>query len=130
MYAPYLPYITETLYQQVYKESVGAISIHQTRFAGYQKSFSFEQSKTIATSIMTLVSQVRKLKTERQLSLKTTLATLTICIPTHELANKLQPYEKIIKGVTQAVEIKYEVSEGREAAIFGEGETFHATVTC
>jgi valyl-tRNA synthetase len=130
MYAPYLPYITETLYQEVYKESVGITSIHQTRFADHQKLYNFEQSKTIATSIMTLVGQVRKLKTERQLSLKTTLTTLTICAPTKELLNKLQPYERIIKGVTQALEIRSELSEGKEAAISGEGETFHAIVTC
>jgi valyl-tRNA synthetase len=130
MYAPYLPYITETLYQQVYKETVGIASIHQTRYADYQKLYTFEQSKAIATNIMTLVSQVRKLKTERQLSLKTALTTLTICVPTKESVDNLQAYEKIIKGVTQALEIRYKLSEAKEATISGEGETFHAIVTC
>ena len=129
MYAPYLPHVTETLYQQIYRPTVETISIHQTRFATVQQPHAFEQSKSVATSIIEIVSQVRKLKTERQLSLKTTLNSLTINVPTSELAATLKQYDQIIKGVTQALEIKYEVNTNKESNMRDDNGILHATVS-
>ena len=129
MYAPYMPHITESLYQQVYRFTVGITSIHQTRYADVQQPCAFEANKHIANYIMTIVWQVRKLKTERQLSLKTTLSRLTIYVPADNLGDELKKYDQIIKGVTQALEIKYEVNEIKESTMSDDNGNLHAIVS-
>ena len=109
---------------------LGTTSIHQTGFATIQQPYVFEHSKNVANCIISIVSQVRKLKTERQLSLKTTLNTLTIHVPTIELGDALKKYNQIIKGVTQALEIIYEVNEIKESSMRDDGGNLHATVSC
>lgn len=128
MYAPYLPHVTETLYQTVYRYTAGITSIHQTRFATVQLPHRYEHTKHIANCIIAIVSQIRKLKTERQLSLKTALNNLTIYIPTQEHSDALKPYNQMIKGVTQALEISYLVHEQVQAQMVDDNGAFYATV--
>lgn len=53
-----------------------------------------------------LVSQVRKLKTQQQLSLKAPLARLLICVKSQEYVDLFQEHLTMLNGVTHAQEIK------------------------
>lgn len=128
MYAPYAPHITETLYQKVYRYTFGVPSIHQTRFETVQQAYINEGNKHLAESIIAIVAQVRKLKSDRQLSLKTTLNNLTIGVTTKELGEKLSNYDQIIKGVTQALVIEYCITDSVQPTIQDDKGTFYATV--
>lgn len=130
MYAPFMPHITETLYQQIYRDHLNSISIHQTRYANIQVPFTFKRSLPIAIAMLSIIDQVRKLKTERQLSLKTTLNTLTIMTSSSELIDELKQNELIIKGVTQAVENIYVVSDEQKTALIDDNGVLRATVHC
>ncbi len=106
LYAPYVPYITETIYQELYKSHVGIASIHQTKFTPIQKKYTFEQARTIMSLLNAIISEVRKLKTGHQLSLKTPLTTLEI-VADSSLENSISPHIQLLKGITQAQEIKF-----------------------
>jgi valyl-tRNA synthetase len=116
LYAPYLPHITETIYQELYLTHEKSSSIHQTRYAHIQTSYVFKDQARLMNVIITIVAQVRKLKTERQLSLKTPLALLTIYVPDtsldympeESLCDKIKDHDQLIRGITQAVTIQYE----------------------
>lgn len=114
LYAPYLPHITETLYQTIYRETYGNVSIHMTRFNEVQVSYKFDKNVLIGDAIVAVVGQVRKLKSERQLSLKTVLNTLIIMCTDEDILKSLQVNDLIIKGVTQSLDIMYinQVSSG------------------
>lgn len=106
LYAPYIPYVTEQLFGIFYAKQLGISSLHQTKFASVQTPFAFEHGRITMQMIVDIVSQVRKLKTAHQLSLKTPLITLTICSkPSQE--KLLAKHEQLIKGVTQAETIAY-----------------------
>jgi valyl-tRNA synthetase len=107
-YAPYLPYITETIYQQIYKPSVDTSSLHITQFAELQKTYNFPDSVFLLNAIVSIINSVRKLKTEKQLSLKVELATLTCHSTQPELTRMLTQHEQLIKGITKAHAIKYD----------------------
>ncbi|MDP3889406.1 MAG: class I tRNA ligase family protein, partial [bacterium] len=109
LYAPYLPHITETIYQLIYKEHETIPSIHQTRFQNIQHRYMFEESAILTQHLITIVSQVRKLKTEQQFSLKVPLASLIIYTESDTLREQLQQQEQLIRGVTHAQEIKYKI---------------------
>jgi valyl-tRNA synthetase len=102
-YAPYLPHITENIYQAIYQKTVGVNSLHITQFQE-QMHVVDTDNKAAMEKILELISTVRKLKTEQQLSLKTELQTLMI---DEELRYIISEQENIIKGVTTAKEIVY-----------------------
>lgn len=114
LYAPYMPYITESIYQLQYQKQLGVSSIHQTKFSTIQIPHQFASAETIMPHIITVITTVRKLKTEHQLSLKTALADLVISGP-HEIINAIKPHEQLIKGITQAQQVTYSDQHGKQA---------------
>lgn len=113
LYAPYLPYITECLYENIYQKNLGANSIHLTKFQNIQEPYNNKQSDIIMSDIIKIISEVQKLKTEQKLSLKTEIHELEIY---GENLQELKSQEKLIKGITQAKNIifiknKIEISE-------------------
>jgi valyl-tRNA synthetase len=128
MYAPYLPHIAETLYQSIYRQTVGVPSVHQTRFSDIQQPRSCPEDRQCAESIIAIVAQVRKLKSDHQLSLKTTVNNLSVGVATEELGEQLRQYDQVIKGVTQALSVDYRVAHKLEPRIDGGNGTLHATV--
>ncbi len=127
LYAPYLPFITESIYQQLYKKIVGTISLHQTKFSAIQKPVIYAQSVYNAQRINELVGTVRKLKTDHQLSLKTELNKLTVYVSDEKLIPLLQEQERIIKGITQAQSLELKLGNN-ESLLSQDGETITATV--
>ncbi len=127
MYAPYVPHVTEALYGTIYKEKVGAPSLHLTKFANYQKQFDYSKSAQTMSTILGIISQARKLKSEQQLSLKTELTTLTISCPDELLVKNLQGQGSLIKGVTRAHELEI-TPEDKEPGLLEDNETYRATI--
>jgi len=112
LYAPYLPFVTEAIYQEIYRKSVAVSSLHQTRFDSMQTN-AYGESARIMHMILEIIGTVRKLKTEKQLSLKADISTLTI-YGSSSLHEQLKKYEQLIKGSTRAQTIAYETTN-REA---------------
>jgi valyl-tRNA synthetase len=111
LYAPYLPYITDSIYQERYRSQIHTHSIHQTTFENIQKSYIFNDSVHHAMCILDLVAQARKLKTTHQVSLKTEIADLLVIAHSQELLDTIQSAEQLVKGVTQARTIRYKYSQ-------------------
>lgn len=105
LYAPYVPFITESIYQELYAAQTGIPSIHQTLFAHIQIPYVFEKSAQKTSWLIHIASEVRKLKTSQQLSLKTALLTLTIQSDKSEIIDLLNDQQVVLKGITQAVEL-------------------------
>lgn len=108
MYAPYIPYICETIYELIYKNKYEINSIHNTKFDDIQQKQIFIQSAQTMEKIINLVTQIRKLKTENQLSLKQEIDNLTIYCST---INEIKEHEQLIKGITHAKNIIYTEQE-------------------
>ena len=109
LYAPYVPHITETLYQSLYKQNNNAMSIHQTQFSEIQTPYIFEQSNKQGYIIINIVNQIRKLKSSNNLSLKTPIKHLTIHASS-TYKDFLKNNEKLLTGITQSEEIIYKDS--------------------
>lgn len=83
--APYIPHVTEEIYQGYFKQYVGEVSLHRLSFPtpflavdGYVvDSFS---------SVLQVVADVRKYKTEKQISLGAEIESLTLQLPPEQLA--------------------------------------------
>jgi len=116
LYAPYVPHVSEAIYQTIYKENEQIDSLHLTKFKNIQKKYNFEDSCKKMKIILNLVAQMRKLKTNNKLSLKTDIDTLEVYSSNLNLLNVIEEHEKLIRGVTHThiVELKNEtIGESR-----------------
>lgn len=127
LYAPYLPYITETIYQQLYAQTLTIASLHQTKFAAIQQTHTYKDARITMTLINDIVSAVRKAKTSKQLSLNTPLTQLTIA-SAKSMQRKLEKHEQLLKGVTRATTITYTIAEQHESTVSGHESDWQATV--
>lgn len=108
LYAPFMPHITEVIYQALYKSVCHEPSLHVMDYI--QKKYVYRMSDEhlrVMHQILHVVATVRKLKTDQKLSLKTDLAQLTISGP-QKLLDQLREQEALLKGVTRAQVIEYE----------------------
>jgi valyl-tRNA synthetase len=105
LYAPFTPYSTEKLYQHIYRKNEKIKSLHLTLFT-QQKEYPQTENSKIMNAVLAVIEQVRKLKSEQQLSLKTELTQLIISA-TPESIERLKGQEKLIKGITRALKVNY-----------------------
>jgi valyl-tRNA synthetase len=128
MYAPYLPHITETIYQKLYKQHEQAPSLHQMRYQNTQILYNFDLQATTMHTVIELVMLVRKLKTEHKLSLKTALATMHVYAPNQAICDALAEHDQLIRGVTQAIIISYKTHNNQQSTLTEIDGTWHAQI--
>jgi valyl-tRNA synthetase len=121
MFAPFMPHMTEIMYQELYRSVLQVPSLHMTQFSDIQKEHRDESIEETITVLLNVVNQVRKLKTTQQLSLKTDITQLTIG-PSNKVESHLKPLEQIMKGVTRAQTIVYGVPSISELILVEEGK--------
>jgi len=71
----------------------------------FKKKHKYPKSFCEITLVITVITQIRKLKTEQQLSLKTTLKILSIFSPNKAMLEILTKHIRLLKGVIQAESI-------------------------
>lgn len=128
LYAPFVPYVTDAIYEAVYKDRVGISSIHSTKLASLQVSFIFDTGVEKARVIIELVEQVRKLKTSQQVSLKTELEQLTLTSSSDVLLAAAREQHELLKGVTQAKVLVYEAVGDKQTEIRQDAGVWYTTV--
>ncbi len=106
LFSPFIPFVTESLYQQLFRAREGTASLHITRFDALQQHANFPQSVTNVGHLLAIVGQMRKLKSDKNVSLKTELANCVI-VASADVIEFLKTQENTLKGVTSAHNITY-----------------------
>jgi valyl-tRNA synthetase len=118
LFAPFLPHITENLYQKLYKNIFKTKSIHITTFNYILwDEHKHTSSAKLISQIISIISSVRKLKSETQVSLKTNVSKLTLFNLNKDLLDNIKTEEKIIKGITKATNISYVQEDLSESSV-------------
>jgi valyl-tRNA synthetase len=125
LFAPFVPHVTEKLYQLCFKEREKVSSLHKTVFNDKRFNYDFDESLKAIDGLVIVVDSVRKLKSEKSLSLKTELEELKIC---YKSLVDLKPHEKILKGITQARSVVYETSGADEPSLLEKDGRWYAVV--
>lgn len=105
--APYLPHITEEIYQNYFKQFNSEISIH--KFAFPENILEIQDSEKIISEfekISEIIENVRRFKTEKQISMWADLKVVIISGPKDYLET-VKMYEDDLKWVTKAQNIEY-----------------------
>lgn len=127
LYAPYIPHITETIYQELFKQTIKVGSLHQICFNIVQKKYLFPHAAQHVDYLLRVVSAVRKLKSDAQVSLKTEL-TQCIIVSSQEILDSIKLLETILKGVINAKEITYTTQTSGDSFLQEREGLWHATV--
>ncbi len=79
--APYLPYITEEIYQGLFRQWDGASSIHRSAWPEAQSEEIDEEAEETGKAILEVLRHVRRYKSEQDLSIGAELEMLRISAP-------------------------------------------------
>lgn len=80
LFAPYLPYITEEIFQRLFRHWEGAPSIHRSSWPTERPQWLDEQAEETGKTLLELLHRVRRYKAENGLSVGAELATMHIHI--------------------------------------------------
>ncbi len=123
LFAPFLPHITETLYQLMYQKTEKEKSLHTVTFDTKRFSFSFDDSVKSIDKILDIVCAVRKLKSEHQMSLKTDIDSLIVYTTNECCKNALQRLGVLVCGITRAKQITLDCGACEESCLTTDGST-------
>lgn len=109
LYAIYVPFITEEIYQSYFKNFEKAESIHTMEWNKITQDKE-EELLAFGENIKNLIGEVRRFKSERNLSLKDVIAELNITIQESQ-GEYFEKTLKDIKACTWAEKISIEIGE-------------------
>lgn len=109
LYAIYVPFITEEIYQSYYRSFEKSVSIHRMQWNMISDTRN-EDILSFGENIKMIISEVRKYKSERNLSLKEKITDLKIRIPENQ-GVYLQKTLKDIEACTWAEKIEFDYDD-------------------
>jgi valyl-tRNA synthetase len=121
LFSPFLPFITEEVFQIIYNEGNWVGSIHNSDWPSVDQALVDEESITLGTILVEIATGVRRFKSENNLPLGTELSRLTLVSPNSSLLSRLDHAVVDLMGVTRARKIT--LSENFEPSL----ESFRVT---
>jgi len=102
MYAPFIPFVTERIYQTIFAGTCREVSLHQHIFdLEHLHKFKFKQVAKEFEIVIDVLAAVRKLKSENSLSLKTECSQLVVFANDSEILKKDLTVLNLLLGVTK-----------------------------
>ena len=108
LYTPFIPFVTEKLYQLLFRNHVGMVSLQQVVLDRTQYVPQYPQSGPSMQAMLGIVNQVRKLKSEHQLSLKTPITNLVVYTADEAVRAALQDQAAVLTGITQSAMVSFD----------------------
>ena len=105
MLAPFMPHVTEEIYQQGLRERVGEVSIHVTAWPDGEDLRDHDDTEALDMAV-DVVTAVRKYKSENNLSMGSELASLVVGVDL-SVKPKYESVEGELRSTTRAKEIRF-----------------------
>ena len=104
--APFLPYITDSIYRELFAAAQGSASIHRSAWPLPQESFEDPQAEEIGDKLVEIATAVRRYKSEHSLSLGSELNRVQLAPNSPALANALIGATTDLMSVTRARQVE------------------------
>jgi valyl-tRNA synthetase len=102
LFAPFLPHVTEAIYQGLFAERDGAISIHRARWPESDAALVDERAEAAGAALVAVATAARRYKSEAGISLGAELARLQLATDDPALADALRAAAADLASVTRA----------------------------
>jgi valyl-tRNA synthetase len=113
--APFLPYITETLYQELFAAAEGIPSIHTSCWPAPTPEFEDPAALALGETLVAAATAVRRFKSEQNLSLGAEFSRLQLIVASPELGVALEAAAADLMSVTRALAVEVVASFAPEA---------------
>ncbi len=120
LFAPFLPYVTEAIDQELYREREAVLSIHLTDWPQAQEAWINSQAEAFGDLLVEIATAVRRYKSEHNLSLGAELDRLQLAAGQSDLAPQLQAAVPDLTSITRAKQIEVTGQPCPEAEIIGQ----------
>jgi valyl-tRNA synthetase len=104
--APFLPYITETIYQELFAAAEGIPSIHNSAWPQVEASLADPAALQAGEALVEVATAVRRYKSEQNLGLGSEFSRLQLTAASSELAQQLHSAAADLTSVTRAQTIE------------------------
>jgi valyl-tRNA synthetase len=123
MLAPFLPYVTESLFRQLFARHEGAASIHRSRWPEPLARFENLEAEQLGETLVEIATAVRRYKSEQNLSLGSELNRVQLAPNSPALASSLTGAASDLMSVTRArqIEVSARLSSGLVELSCGDG---------
>ncbi len=108
LYAPFIPFLTEEIYQEYFKKFEKEISIHRALILKIENNFLFPSDAKIVDEAVEIIAAVRKFKSEKNISVKEKIKMIIIDTSDKEI-------EKVFETIKDTLSV--------ESISFGKGDT-------
>ena len=111
LFAPFLPFVTEELWQNIFKPYEESVSLHITQWP--QAEISWDQDVPEMKLVLNILRGVRQLRTQNQFSATAQVKKLTIdtSAAANDEASQIKDLERSIQAVARAETIDYGVAD-------------------
>jgi valyl-tRNA synthetase len=119
LFAPFIPYVTEEIYQKLFAAREGAGSLHRSRWPRPEAYLEDEAAEDLGEILVTIATAVRRYKSEHNLALGTQIARLQLATEETALSSLLQAAAPDITSITRAgqVEVVSSLEDGLEVVL-------------
>ncbi len=107
LYAPFMPHITEAVYQLYFKDKENIESIHINKWPQFDQELVDDKAELAGDITIDIIAAVRKFKAQNNLSMKAELASLTINCEQAEHESLILSVAEDLKAVTKAKSITF-----------------------
>ncbi|HKT36863.1 MAG TPA: valine--tRNA ligase [Ktedonobacterales bacterium] len=107
LFAPFLPHVTEAIYQGIFAASQPSGSIHRARWPVAGESLIDERAEAAGEALVALATAARRYKSERGIALGAELARIQVATDDAALAQALRAAETDIRSVTRARMVEF-----------------------
>jgi valyl-tRNA synthetase len=114
LFAPILPFITEEIYQIYFKDFEKEKSIHISKWPEYKAELIDEEAEVAGDLAVQIISEIRKYKSSKQLSLKAEILKVTISC-TKEQKTLIDKVTNDLKAIGLVQNLEFE--DGKELKI-------------
>jgi valyl-tRNA synthetase len=104
LFAPFMPYVTEEIYQGLFSTDSG--SIHRASWPVADEALIDEQAEAAGDVVVEIATAVRRYKTEHQLRMGAALARLQVAVQDADLRQALRYAVADIRSVTRAERVE------------------------
>lgn len=113
LYSPFIPFICEKIFQEIFKNKEKEKSIHQSYLPSKNKNLIFKKETKNFDKVIKIISFIRKQKSEKQLSLKSEIKSLFIS--SNKI--KIERYFNLLSFLMNIKEIKTKKKLGKNGVI-------------
>ncbi len=109
--APIMPFVTEEIYQLVFKRDGDATSIHISDWPGAINELIDDEAETAGEMLIAIATAVRRYKSEKKLPMGSPLEMIKVAVAKEAYSDILQPCLIDIRSVTRAKKIEMSVAK-------------------